>query len=179
MGGRGLHFGVILGVWAGSGSQMRLGRRLGRLLGDFQSQHGPNMAPSWVPRWSQNGEKIDAKIDQKIDAFQDRFLKRFWRICGGKMEASWHQNRSKIDACCETRFFAKSCSPCSGGSKNGVQGVQVGSKNRSKIDQNLKSKMGCLLASIFDAFWSFFGGKLARKIEPRSIQNRSQKASKK
>ena len=168
-----------MGVWAGSGSQMRLGRRLGRLLGDFQSQHGPNMAPSWVPRWSQNGEKIDAKIDQKIDAFQDRFLKRFWRIFGRKMEASWHQNRSKIDACCETRFFAKSCSPCSGASKNGVQGVQVGSKNRAKIDQNLKSKMGCLLASIFYAFWSFFGGNLGRKIEPRSIKNRSKKASKK
>ena len=92
------------------------------------------------------------------------------------MEASWHQNRSKIDACCETRFFAKSCSPCSGGSKNGVHGVQVGSKNRSKIDQNLKSKMGCLLALIFDAFWSFFGGKLGGKIEPKSIKNRSKKA---
>ena len=149
------------------------------VLGGSWAIFRANMAPSWVPRWSQNGEKIDAKIDQKIDAFQDRFLKRFWRIFGGKMEASWHQNRSKIDACCETRFFAKSCSPCSGGSKNGVQGVQVGSKNRSKIDQNLKSKMGCLLASIFDAFWSFFGGKLGGKIEPRSIKNRSKKASQK
>ena len=35
LGGRGGHFGAILGVWAGSGSQMRLGRRFGRLLGDF------------------------------------------------------------------------------------------------------------------------------------------------
>ena len=175
MGGRGLHFGVILGVWAGSGSQMRLGRRLGRLLGDFQSQHGPNMAPSWVPRWSQNGEKNDAKIDQKIDAFQDRFLKRFWRIFGRKMEASWHQNRSKIDACCETRFFANSCSPCSGGSKNGVQGVQVGSKNRSKIDQKMKSRWEGILASIFHRFWSIFGASWGRK----SSQDRSKKASKK
>ena len=60
-----------------------------------------------------------------------------------------------------------------------INGVQVRSKKRSKIDQNLKSKMGCLLASIFDAFWSFFGGKLGGKIEPRSIKNRSKKASKK
>ena len=59
---------------------------------------------------------------------------------------------------------------------NWVRRVQVGSKKRSKIDQNLKSKMGCLLASIFDAFWSFFGGKLGRKIEPKSIKNRSKKA---
>ena len=62
---------------------------------------------------------------------------------------------------------------------NWVRRVQVGSKKRSKIDQNLKSKMGCLLASIFDAFWSFFGGKLGGKTEPRSIKNRSKKASKK
>ena len=62
---------------------------------------------------------------------------------------------------------------------NWVRRVQVGSQKRSKIDQNLKSKMGCLLASIFDAFWSFFGGKLGGKIEPRSIKNRSKKASKK
>ena len=112
-------------------------------------------APTWPQVGSQDGaktEKIDAKIDQQIESFQDRCLKRFWMIFGGKRDASWHQNRSKIDAVCETRFFAKSCSPCSGGSKNGVHGVQVGSKNRSKTDQNLKSKMGCLLASIFDAF---------------------------
>ena len=43
---------------------------------------------------------------------------------------------------------------------NWVRRVQVGSKKRSKIDQNLKSKMGCLLASIFDAFLLFLGGKL-------------------
>ena len=34
-GGLGRDFGAILGVWAGSGSQVRLGRRFGRLLGDF------------------------------------------------------------------------------------------------------------------------------------------------
>ena len=158
---------------------------LGAILGRSWGPLGAVLALG-SPSWAAFGRlgailsrlEIDVKNDQKIDAFQDRFLKRFWWILGRKMEASWHQNRSKIDACCETRFFAKSCSPCSGGSKNGVQGVQVGSKNRSKIDQNLKSKMGCLLASIFDAFWSFCRGKLGRKIEPRSIKNRSKKASK-
>ena len=112
MGGRGLHFGASgasfwggpghhfglsgvpfwhnFGVWAGSGSQMRLWKRFGRLLGDFKSQDGSNLGPKMAPSWRQDGIKIDAKIDQKIDAFQDRFLKRFWWILGGKMEACWH-----------------------------------------------------------------------------------------
>ena len=82
LGGRGLHFGIILGVWAGSGSQMRLGRRLGRLLGDFQSQDGSNLRPKRAPNWSQNCIKIDAKICRKIDGFGNLFLEGFWWILG-------------------------------------------------------------------------------------------------
>ena len=66
-----------------------------------------NMAPSWPPKSSQNRRKIDAKIDRKIDASWDRFLEGFWWIFGGKMEACWHQNRAKIDANFEERFFEK------------------------------------------------------------------------
>ena len=62
---------------------------------------------------------------------------------------------------------------------NWVRRVQVGCQNRSKIDQNLKSKMGSLLASIFNGFWWVLGGKLGGKIELRSIKNRFKKASKK
>ena len=43
LGGLGLHVGAILGVWAGSGSQARLGRHLGWLQGGFRPQHGPNL----------------------------------------------------------------------------------------------------------------------------------------
>ena len=110
-------------------------------------------------------------MDQKIDAFQDRFLKRCWWILGGKMEASWHQNRSKIDACCETRFFEKSCSPCSGGSIFQDSGVQVGSQNRSKIDPKTRSTWEGILAPIFLPFWWGLGAKLGGKIEPRSKKN--------
>ena len=60
-----------------------------------------------------------------------------------------------------------------------IHGVQVGSKKRSKIVQNLKSKMRCLLVSIFDGCLWFLGSMLGGKIEPRSINNRSKKASKK
>ena len=62
---------------------------------------------------------------------------------------------------------------------NWVRRVQVGSKNRSKIVQNLKSKLECLLAATFHRFLWVLGGKLGRKTEPRSIKNRSKKASKK
>ena len=60
-----------------------------------------------------------------------------------------------------------------------VLGVQVGAKNRSKIDQKLKPKMDCLLASIFNGFWWIFGGMLGGKMEPRSIQEGIEKAMEK
>ena len=63
-----------------------------------------NMAPSWPPKSKENRRKIDAKIDRKIDASWDRFLEGFWWIFGGKMEACWHQNQSKIYPNFEKRF---------------------------------------------------------------------------
>ena len=86
------------------------------------------------------------------------------------MEPSWHQNRAKIDAKYEKRFFEKSCSRCSGGSIFEILGVEVGSKNRLKIDQKMKSTWEGILASIFHRFWWILGGKLGGKIEPRSMQ---------
>ena len=103
----------------------------------------------------------------------------FWRILEGKMEPSWHQNRSKIDANCEVRFFEKSCSRCSGGSIFEILGVEVGSKNRLKIDQKMKSTWEGILASIFHRFWWILGAKLGGKIEPKSIKNGIEKTMKK
>ena len=122
--------------------------------------------------------KIDAKIDQKFDASWDRFSEGFWWIWGGKMEPSWHQKRSKIDANCEKRFFEKPCSRCSGGSIFEILGVEVGSKNRFNIDLKMKSTWEGILALIFHRFWWILGGKLGGQIEPRSRKNRSKKASK-
>ena len=95
------------------------------------------------------------------------------------MEASWHQNRSKIDANCEKRFFEKSCSGSCRGSKIRVRGVQVGNKNRSKIDPKRSSTSEGILAPIFHRFWWILGGKLGPKIEPRSIKNGIEKTEKK
>ena len=95
------------------------------------------------------------------------------------MEASWHPNRSKIDANCEKRISDKSCSPCSGGSKNKVQEVQVGSKNRSKIAQRMMLTWEGILASTFDRFWWIWGAKLGSKIDQKSIQKGIEKTMKK
>ena len=71
----GSHFGAILAVWAGSGSQGRLGRHLGRLQGGFRPQHGPNLGPKMAPSWTQNRIKNDAKIYHFLDAFKNAILK--------------------------------------------------------------------------------------------------------
>ena len=52
-----------------------------------------------------------------------------------------------------------------------LSGVEVGSKNRPKIDPKMESKMECILASIFKRFWSIFGTKLGWKIDQKSIKN--------
>ena len=62
---------------------------------------------------------------------------------------------------------------------NWVRGVQVGSKNRSKIDQKMRSTWEGILASIFHRFWWILGGKLGGKIEPKSIKNGIKKTMKK
>ena len=95
------------------------------------------------------------------------------------MEACWHQNRRKIYAICEKRFFKKSCSRCSGGLIFEVLGVEVGSKHPSKNDQKMESRWEDILASIFNGFWLIFGRKLGRKMEPRSIQEGTEKAMEK
>ena len=94
-GGLGPRFGAILGVWAGSGSQGRLGRHLGRLQGGFRPQHGPNLGPKMAPSWSQNRTKNDTKIVYFEDAFQNAILKDFGWVFGRKMEPSWGQDRIK------------------------------------------------------------------------------------
>ena len=60
----------------------------------------------------------------------------------------------------------------------GVQWVQVGNKNRSKIDQKRRSTWEGILASIFDRFWQILAGKLGSKIDQKSIQKGIEKETK-
>ena len=78
------------------------------------------------------------------------------------MEPSWHQNRSKIDANCEKRFFEKSCSRCSGGSIFEILGVEVGSKNP------LKNR-------VQDDFGRQVGRETGAKIDPKRHRKTMQK----
>ena len=50
-------------------------------------------------------------------------------------------------------------------------GVEVGSQNRSKIDQKRNSTWEGILASIFHGFWSILEAKLAPSWGRKSIQN--------
>ena len=149
MGGRGLHFGVILGVWAGSGSQMRLGRRLGRLLGDFQSQDGSNLGPKKVPSWSRNGVKIDEKIAQKFDGFGNLFLKGFWWILERILAP---KSRPKSMLSSKGVFLKKHCFSLGKIHFFDIHGVQVGSKKRSKIDENRVSEASCFRIGFYIIF---------------------------
>ena len=89
------------------------------------------MAPSWPPKSKPNRRKNDAKIDRKNDASWNRFLEGFWWIFGGKMEPCWHQNRAKIDANFEERFFEKKYIFLEGKTMIlKVQGIEVGGENR-------------------------------------------------
>ena len=87
------------------------------------------------------------------------------------MEASWHPNRSTIDASCEKRFFENQCSHSCGSIDFQDAGVQDRSKNGYQIDQKTKSTWEGILTSNFHRVWWTWGAKLGGKIEPRSIKN--------
>ena len=82
---------------------------------------------------------------------------------GAKLAPKWDQ----ISISQKTRKNAFGTSPLV---PNWVQGVQDGSKNQAKIDPNMESKMGCILASIFYAFQWILGGKLGGKMDQTLIQ---------
>ena len=98
----------------------------------------------------------------------------FWEDFGGFLEEKWRQVGTQIDEKSmptSKRDFSKK--PCFSSRKTmilKVQGSEVGSKNQSKNYPKMKSRWEGILASIFIRFWWIFGGKLGRKMEPRSIQ---------
>ena len=92
------------------------------------------------------------------------------------MEARWHKNRIKNRCLLRKADFANTIKKQKEFAMIFyVFGVEVSTKNPSKINQKLKLKMDRLLASIFGGFWWIFGSKLGGKTEPRSIQKASKK----
>ena len=106
--------GALGGPWRPRSKKDDLHANFGCLLEPSWGRLGGLLGPSWRldrrlgPSWGVlNRRKIDAKIDRKNDASWNRFLDGCWWIFRRKMEACWHQNRSKIDANLEERFFEK------------------------------------------------------------------------
>ena len=120
------------------------------------------------------------KIDQKTTQKWSQDEKASWHRClldfGGFLEASWEgkwsQDRSK-------KALKKRSFPLGKTMISRVQGVEVGGKNRCKIDKKMESRWEDILGSIFSGFWWIFGGKLGGKMEPRSIQEGIEKAMEK
>ena len=73
------------GVWADSGSQVRLRRRPGRFMGDFIGLEGPKMASNQGP----DRTNIDANIDRIFDAFANRNFDGQKLIFGWKNIVFW------------------------------------------------------------------------------------------
>ena len=96
----------------------------------------------------------------------------FWKKNGG-MLAPKSEAKSMLPLKRKNQLNASPLDP------NWVRGVQVGSKNRSKIDQKMRSRWEGILVSIFSGFLWIFGGKLGGKMEPRSTQEGIEKAMEK
>ena len=78
--------------------------------------------------------------------------------------------KSKIDLNFKMPFLQKYYKPMKKSMIFWFSGVQVGSKNRSKINQNMKPTWEGLLVSILSGFWWVMEAKLGRKMEPKVIQ---------
>ena len=106
----------------------------------------------------------------------------FWKN-GGFGEEKWRHVGTKIDQksmpTWKSDFLKKHCFSLEKTMILRVQGVEVGGKNRCKIDKNMESRWEDILGSIFSGFWWIFGGKLGGKMEPRSTQEGIEKAMEK
>ena len=95
------------------------------------------------------------------------------------MEASWHQNRSRNRCYLRKAFFLKK--PCFSSGKTNfleIQWVEVGSKNRSKIDVKNDAETEGLGNSIFIDFWWIWEASWPSKTEPRRSKIDVEMASK-
>ena len=103
----------------------------------------------------------------------------FWEDFDGFSVPKWSQVASKIllkiDVNLESHFLKKPRFSLGKTMILRVQGVEVGGKNRCKIDKKMESRWEDILGSIFNGFWWIFGGKLGRKIEPRSMKKSNEK----
>ena len=89
------------------------------------------------------------------------------------MEASWQQNRRKIDANFERQFFENTLFFRRKNNDLRVREVAKSVENQLKTNQKLKAKMECLLASILNGFCCVLESKLGGEIEEGVRKNRA------
>ena len=104
----------------------------------------------------------------------------FWRDFGGFLEAKWRHVGTKIDQksmpTWKSDFLKKPCFSLGKTMILRVQGAEVGSKNRSKIDKKMESRWEDILGSVFSGFWWIFGAKLGGKNPAKTGQDRPRQA---
>ena len=119
----------------------------------------------------QNGAKMTNKSIPKSIIF----VYASWnRSLGGFLcfwVPKWTQVRTKMGSKMDINFESRNQLNASRLAFSWLSGVEVGSKNRSKIKLKLESKMECILASDFSLLWSIFGIKLGWKMDQKSIKN--------
>ena len=129
-------------------------------------QHGPKLGPKMEPKSIKNRCKNRSKNRCLSRSIFEAILVDFGRENGGKLAP-------KSDQKSKPPLKRKNQLNTSRLMFSWLSGLQVGSKNRSKIDQKRSSTWEGILASIFERFWWILGGKLGSKIEQKSIKRRS------
>ena len=137
----------------------------GRLPGASWAVLARKRWPTWPQVGPQNGPKMDKKSKPKSIqismplgvAFGGDFVglgRPKWSHVGPRMEP-------EMDLVLRTPKIQKILKANGISMIFGVRGVQIETKNRSKIDQKMKSSWEGILASIFHGFWSILEAKLA------------------
>ena len=131
-------------------------------------QQGPKLGPKMEPKW----RKKRCKNRSKIGCILELIFERVWEDFGSQNGAKLAPKLSK-----KSILYWKWCKAQNAYKTNGFlmicwfSGTEAGTKNRSKIDQKLKPKMDCLLASIFGGFWCQLGSILGPKIDQNSAKS--------
>ena len=154
----------ILGALVALGlSWWRLGSVFGAFWDRLERLLGPNLGSKTEPTWAKNRSKNRSFFGRFLESIFGWILLGFGSQGGIKLVPKWDQKSISP----KTRKNAFGASPLV---PDSVQRVQVGSKNRSKIDPKMEPKMEYIFASIFDTFEWILGGKLGGQMDQKSIQ---------
>ena len=135
-------------------------------------QHGPKLGPKMEPKRWKNRCPHWSKNRCLLESMFEGMLVDLGRENAGKL-APTNDQKSK------PRLKRKNQVNISGLLFSWLSGSQVGSPNRSKINQKRRSTWEGILASIFHRCWWIWGAKLGGKIDPRSIKKGIEKTMKK